>query len=219
MITNHGDGSAFYSIPWTAKLLADPEWYNVSSRSREPRTIPGDEFFGQTMKTDSTIPHVLTQARTSISSNPFVLHLFGQEWPMPIVEIRTFFLLNSGLNGYPGISHGGLVASLLDEVMGFLLTSNKDLQEKEPRDAESGRSPDRLYTVTGDLTIKYRLPVLTGQAVVSKARFGEIKGRIIKIVATLEDEKGQILSEGSGTFIALKPGGTTAFQTQIKGKM
>jgi acyl-coenzyme A thioesterase PaaI-like protein len=138
---------------------------------------------------------------------------------MPITEIRTFFLLKSGLNGYPGISHGGLVASLLDEVMGFLLTSNKDLQERQPWTPGSGRSPDRLYTVTGDLTIKYRLPVLTGQAVVSKARFGEIRGRTIKIVATIEDEKGQILSEGRGTFIALKPGGTTAFQTQIKGKM
>jgi hypothetical protein len=46
-----------------------------------------------------------------------------------IEEIQTLLALESGINGYPHICHGGTVATNLDEVMGILLSVNKDWEE------------------------------------------------------------------------------------------
>lgn len=41
-------------------------------------------------------------------------------------EVRTIAELGDGVNGHPRVAHGGFVATLLDEVMGVLITLNSD---------------------------------------------------------------------------------------------
>jgi thioesterase superfamily protein 4 len=39
-------------------------------------------------------------------------------------EVRMIVELGDGLNGFPKVAHGGFVATMLDEVMGVLITTN-----------------------------------------------------------------------------------------------
>jgi thioesterase superfamily protein 4 len=49
------------------------------------------------------------------------------EGDLPYREIITIVDLGDGLNGYPQICHGGMIATLLDEVCGVLIVElNKE---------------------------------------------------------------------------------------------
>ena len=65
----------------------------------------------------SAADHVLSTAPSSL---------------FPIRSIQVLVALEHGVNAYPHLSHGGLIATLLDESMGMLLTLNGTL-DKEKR--------------------------------------------------------------------------------------
>jgi len=86
--------------------------------------------------------------------------------------VRTRLTLPYHLNGYKDIAHGGVVAGLLDEAMGWAATVfGKGL----------------LFHVTGELTIKYISPVPVGEEI-------EINSRLIKGGGRIAYIEGEILS-------------------------
>ncbi len=66
--------------------------------------------------------------------------------------------------GYPGVLHGGIVASILDEVVG--------------RSVMSGDHHRFMMTVS--MNVQYRHPVPTGQALTAIGHVTRLKGRIGK---------------------------------------
>ena len=97
--------------------------------------------------------------------------------------MKTTFVASPAFQGYDGIVHGGILSTLLDEVMAKL-------------SYELGYN-----TVTGSLEIKFRkpAPILEPLSV-----YGEItgaKGRIVKARAHISKEDGTILATGTSTLV------------------
>lgn len=86
--------------------------------------------------------------------------------------------------GYEGIVHGGLITTVLDEVMGWAIYVRK------------------LWAVTGTINVRFRKPVRVGDDLVARAWVESIAGRKVEVRATLAHaETGEVLSEGSAIFI------------------
>jgi uncharacterized protein (TIGR00369 family) len=77
--------------------------------------------------------------------------------------VRTRVVLPPHLNGYKNVAHGGVVAALLDESMGWAATV-------------FGRK-HTMY-VTGELTVKYLAPVIVGEEIEIISRLEEDAGRL-----------------------------------------
>ena len=80
--------------------------------------------------------------------------------------VRARVSLPIHLNGYKEIAHGGVVAGLLDETMGWAATIF----------AKKQSSP--TFYVTGELTIKYLAPVPVGKEIEIRSRLVKAGGRI-----------------------------------------
>jgi acyl-coenzyme A thioesterase PaaI-like protein len=83
--------------------------------------------------------------------------------------------------------HGGVTATLLDQVMGTLI------------------SYVYQYTcATSDLQVKYKAAVSTPCVLVCRAKVMKEKGRWIEMKGWLEDGQGTIFAEGTGAFVMPK---------------
>jgi acyl-coenzyme A thioesterase PaaI-like protein len=173
----------FAAIPWCAEFMADPAFYITPTLSREPKASTEDSLFAETLRSAETITAALTLSKYPTS-----------EVPRRIEEVRTFFSLGKGMNGYPHVCHGGMVATMLDETMGLLLSSNKDLEN----------AAIRAETVTVQLNVQYLKPVATPQTVVVTAVLREIKGRKHYIDGTIMDESGEALAKAETLWMTLK---------------
>jgi acyl-coenzyme A thioesterase PaaI-like protein len=86
--------------------------------------------------------------------------------------------------------HGGVTASLLDQVMGTLIS--------------------HVYqhsSATADLTIKYEQAVTTPCVLLCRAKVVREKERWMEERGWVEDGKGTIFAEGSGAFVINKMAG------------
>jgi acyl-coenzyme A thioesterase PaaI-like protein len=130
-----------------------------------------------------------------------------------IPSVSTFITLGSGLDGHPGILHGGVVASLLDEGMGILMMVNveRDHFIAVGKGYAEGESPDGgLGGFTAYLNIKYLRPVRSGAAVQVVAWFVKREGRKSFVEAEVrqnvgggEDDSGEVVvcAKGEGLFV------------------
>lgn len=175
------DLTHFVAIPWCAALLNSPSTtiLPLPIPSRIPNPSTEAALFAQTLQTPDTISALLSFARDSPNT--------------PIKEIHTLVTLGYLLNGYPNTTHGGIVATIIDEAMSFVLKRNKEL----------GTLPGLGDLVTADLRIKYLRPVKTPQTVVVEARLREIKGRKYMVEADLKDGGGVVLARGEALWIAV----------------
>jgi acyl-coenzyme A thioesterase PaaI-like protein len=89
-------------------------------------------------------------------------------------SVRTRLTLPQHHNGYKDLAHGGILAGLLDETMGWAATVF---------------SLDHLFYLTGELTVKYVLPVPVAREI-------EIIGRLIKDGGRIAYCQGELLHEG-----------------------
>jgi uncharacterized protein (TIGR00369 family) len=86
--------------------------------------------------------------------------------------------------GYEGIVHGGLITTVLDEVMGWATYVR------------------RIWAVTGTLNVRFRKPVHVGDQLTARAWVEGATGRKVDVRANLvRDSDGQVLAEGTGLFI------------------
>ncbi|TVY31878.1 Verlamelin biosynthesis protein B [Lachnellula subtilissima] len=180
------DEAHIRSIPWCASLISGPNIVILPTESRAPKTSTEDALFAQTLKTPDTISGCLTfyeQPGSSSASTSAVA---------PINKISTLVSLGSGVNGYPHVAHGGLVATLVDEIMGLLLSVNK-----HPKVV----FPDIGRTVTAYLNITYLKPVATPSTILVSAQIKEITGRKIFVRASVEDRWGVALARAEALWI------------------
>jgi acyl-coenzyme A thioesterase PaaI-like protein len=91
--------------------------------------------------------------------------------------------------GAPGYAHGGAVATVLDDALGFVAML-------------TGRP-----AVTARLEIDYRAPVLIGTPLTVEAwdETPDAEDRKRRLRATLRDADGTMLAEASGLFVCVDP--------------
>jgi acyl-coenzyme A thioesterase PaaI-like protein len=170
------------SIPWCAKYLNKPDVVVETAPSRIPQSTQEHELFSRTLNSPGTVDAFV------------IFYNQPQNDQEPIQEIKSFLTLGSGLNGYPGVCHGGIVASILDEVLSFFL----------PLNARRNVFPQVNY-MTGYLNTSYLGPIPTSTTVMCVARVVKIDGRKVYLEGHIENEAGAVLAKGDALFIGLKP--------------
>ena len=88
---------------------------------------------------------------------------------------------------YRGFAHGGLMATLLDEVMGTPVFVQWP-----------------LGCVTGELTVRYEKPLPIPGVVLCRSWVEKIDGRKVWIAGSLEDGNGLVFATGQSLFIKFK---------------
>jgi len=89
--------------------------------------------------------------------------------------------------GFTGIVHGGLISTLLDEVMAYAAMSVAG------------------FCATANISVKFMKPVRTGEVVEIEAELIEQRGKVLKLQARVV-QNGEIKARGSATFVSV-PGG------------
>src|SRR3989304_3529988 len=87
--------------------------------------------------------------------------------------------------GYQGITHGGIIATLLDEAMGRLLF-------------ELG-----TYAVTAWMEVRFTAPLLTGEKVLVSAKVIKERKKFFEAVAEITDSSGNSIASASGKLMMI----------------
>jgi acyl-coenzyme A thioesterase PaaI-like protein len=186
----HPDNAHFQSIPWCRSLLSDAAYEIVPSRSRNVKADGEDALTGRTINSPSTIAAWLTQIKRPTPEDGL------------IEELRALLTLGPELDGYPHLCHGGIQATILDEVMGNLVGSNEHRKWEKARAA--GEEVERKAIVTAELLVKYLKPVLTPSTVCVIVRITKLEGRKIWLDGVIEDEAGTALATGTSLYIEIR---------------
>jgi uncharacterized protein (TIGR00369 family) len=100
--------------------------------------------------------------------------------------VELDYILPEYFAGWQGIAHGGIVATILDELLAWACTN-------------SGRN-----CVTAEMTVRFRKPVRTGSPLRGFGRVTDEKGRLLYAEARLLDESGTLVAEASGKMMRVE---------------
>lgn len=102
-------------------------------------------------------------------------------------RIRGVFTIGPEFQGGLGFVHGGIVATLLDEVMAKVSRFEKD------------------YAVTGSLSVEYVKPVPVGEELTVEGWETQREGRLRMRQGEIRNSSGKVLARGSGKFVEVNP--------------
>lgn len=94
-------------------------------------------------------------------------------------------VLGPAFEGAPGQAHGGVVAAVFDDVMGYQLSILK------------------VPAFTGRLSVTYRAPTPVGVPLVFRARLEGRDDRKLQLAASAFGEDGELLAEAAATFVVV----------------
>ncbi|TMK85842.1 MAG: PaaI family thioesterase [Actinobacteria bacterium] len=100
-------------------------------------------------------------------------------------EAVSRVVLGPAFEGAPNRAHGGVVAAVFDDLMGFVLTIHE--------------SP----AYTAELTVRYRRPTPVGEQIEFRARLVDRRGRRLQIEAEAIDSDGTKIATATALFITI----------------
>jgi uncharacterized protein (TIGR00369 family) len=100
---------------------------------------------------------------------------------------RTRWTAGENHVGWSDKLHGGIVATLLDEVMAWA-----------PSSFDS-------WAVTAEMTVRYRSPATPGEELVAEGRVVERRRRIYVVHGEVRAADGRLVAEGSGRYLGASP--------------
>jgi acyl-coenzyme A thioesterase PaaI-like protein len=115
--------------------------------------------------------------------NPYGLHLeFYETTPG---EVMSEYTIPDHFQGYPGVAHGGIVATMLDEISG-----RSHIAADPPR-----------FMFTARLEVRYRQNVPTGEPLRILGKAGKSKGRMATATAEIYNQNGALLAEADAILV------------------
>jgi uncharacterized protein (TIGR00369 family) len=100
--------------------------------------------------------------------------------------------------GYTGVVHGGIISTMLDEIMGWSVSLRVN-----------------RFTVTGELTVRFSRPLTSGRTYRVDARAVEDKGRYWTAEGEVRDAEGALYARGQGKFFLLSDDETQKVARQL----
>ena len=179
------DQEYFGAIPWCAKLLHEPNIVTTPTCNRQYKEDTEDALFAETLNHPDAI-----RACLSFYKRPDV-------GDVRVDEVHTLFSLGYRVNGYANVCHGGMVATLVDEAVGILLTVNKRLENAVIKNGSA----------TASLQMTFLKPVVTPQTVLVTTTFHEVKGRKYYINVTVKNDSDVCLAEAKTLWIGFETKG------------
>jgi len=113
------------------------------------------------------------------SENP---HGLGLRFQLEAGRAVARFTPPAHLQGYPGFAHGGGVATILDEAMGWAAYWQG------------------LWSMTARLSMRFRRSVPLGQPVTVNGWVTRDRGRFLELRAELRSAQGALLADAAGLF-------------------
>ena len=117
------------------------------------------------------------------SDNP---HGLGMHFRIEDGRAVADFTPPAHLQGYPGHVHGGGVATMLDEAMGWAVYG-------------SG-----AWAMTARFAMRFRQPVLAGEPLVVSGWVTRDRGRFLEVRAEARSRDGALLAEADGMFVRVR---------------
>lgn len=201
-MTYSGEYQDIVNHPYTQALIESGEFvvdhpYNVDENKRSysltAGTLAGENLIAHTPLT------LVRQRKVAESIAEKIPSEESQSRPAQIAEYIVFYHLGGKLCGHPGIIHGGLLATLLDESLcrcGFPSLPNK-------------------LGVTASLNIKYLAPTKADSIAVLHAWVTKLDGRKVTVKGTLSTLDQQV----EGTEVGVIPEGVTLENVDEKFKL
>lgn len=194
----------FASIPWTNDWLTNPAYKVIPFWSRHAKSSGEDYFFANTINTTKTIPHMVTLQLTDfITPEPSDgASAPGAPRPSATTDSNTVtcrapelvYLLQlgeRGIDGHPGVIHGGITCALLDETMSVLVSQH--LSNAAPR--------PKGQIFTANLSTNFRAPVETPATVIIKCWLVRRDTRKWLTKGQIEDSNGRVLAEANAIWV------------------
>jgi len=100
---------------------------------------------------------------------------------------RASWTAGDNFVGWSDKLHGGIIATLLDEVMAWA-----------PSSFDS-------WAVTAEMTVRYRSPAAPGEALVAEGRVTEQRRRIYEVRGEVRAADGRLIAEGKGRYLGANP--------------
>lgn len=172
----------FRAIPWCAKHLAEPGLTIVPAFSRSIKPNSEDALLSQTLKTRDTI-----SAYTCFYPRP-------KDELSNVAEVNAFITFGHLVGGYPGILHGGIVATVLDETLSFI-TPGARLRWQNHSAAE---------VVTAYLNTRYLKPVDIPGTFLVRVWLVKAEGRKTFVAGSIENERGEKVAEADALFVEVR---------------
>ena len=91
--------------------------------------------------------------------------------------------LDRQFEGWEGIAHGGVISTILDEVMAWAVVEHD------------------LWGVTARITVDFKRPVPIGRPIHGEGRVTSVRRRIVETEGVLSDQDGNILAQATATFV------------------
>jgi len=99
-------------------------------------------------------------------------------------SVTSRVVVPAAFQGWRGVTHGGVVALLLDEAMAY------------------AAGAAGVIGVTGDMKMRFRKSVPTGEPLVVRGKVAWRRRNVLGIEATVRDEAGTLLASGVGSFLS-----------------
>jgi len=116
-------------------------------------------------------------------------------------KVRARFTFGAGHVGFKQTVHGGLTATLLDEIMTWACAV-----------------PTQRFAYCAELNVRYLQPVRPHQPVVATAELvANRRGRLFETKAELRDESGALLATATGKYLPLKTTEAAGMTTDFVG--
>jgi len=119
--------------------------------------------------------------------NPDGLHL-KITYPEP-GRCRIEFVPERKHQGWEGVMHGGIIATILDEAFAHALGG-------------PGRGTGEA-AVTAEMTVRFKKPVRIGRTLIAEGRILGVKGRVVDCESVMRDESGLELASAEGKLVKL----------------
>ncbi|EIT74777.1 hypothetical protein Ao3042_08619 [Aspergillus oryzae 3.042] len=175
------DVDFFAQVPFARPYLDNSSPYHpVPFVTRYDKGDLSNKFFSNAINTNDTIPRILALMRKEYFLPSLLTVKKESDQPEGLEEPHfvAFCQLESGVNRYINITHGGVLAALLDETLGLCA---------EPY-----------------LEVDYRSPVPTPSMIVIKTWVKRTEGRKWFLEAHVLDHEGSMTATARSLYIRLK---------------
>ena len=115
-------------------------------------------------------------------------------------EVRTTVFIPAHFEGYPGVVHGGVLASILDETGGRALMEDPN-----------------HFMVTAQLNVRYRKPAPTETQLIALGWAGQRRGRVAEAHSELRTLEGVVLAEADLVMVDIPDDGMAAADLEAMG--
>ncbi len=127
--------------------------------------------------------------------NPIGLHM--QFYADDSGSVLAEYIPRDEHQGYPGVMHGGLVTSLLDELIGRTAIAND------------------IWCMTAKLEIRFRRPVPIGVPLKLKGTITRQRGRLLEGHGEIRLGDGSLVAEATGTYMRIPDSQIEQYKTAL----